>query len=150
MEVTDIDLLVKKFHDIFGHNDVDFVNITGKSMVVGRDGYYDVIFRNSTSYTYQKFSYLYRKYLKELAEQLGLEVHRSKEFQNYYYWSPKYSLTIGDVRLEFGRRAFSKRYLDHCSTHYYLTTNNRYFVDQICNIIMRYKKLHIKKNSIYE
>ena len=30
MEVTDIDLLVKKFHDIFGHNDVDFVNVTGK------------------------------------------------------------------------------------------------------------------------
>ena len=132
MEVTAIDLLVKKFHAIFGHNDVDFVNITGKS------------------YTYQKFSYLYRKFLKELAEQLGLEVHRSKEFQNYYYWSQRYSLTIGDVRLEFGRKAWSKRYLDDCSTDYYFTTNNKYLVDQICNIIMRYKKLHIKKNSIYE
>ena len=112
MEVTDIDLLVKKFHDIFGHNDVDFVNITGKSMVVGRDGYYDVIFRSSTSYTYQKFNYLYRKFLKELAEQLGLNVHRSKEFKGFYYWSPSYFLNIGDVRLEFGRKAWSKRYLD--------------------------------------
>ena len=79
-----------------------------------------------------------------------LKLYLKKEFRNFYYWSPSYSLTIGDVRLEFGRRAFSKRYLDDCSTVYYLTTNNRYFVDQICNIIMRYKKLHIKKNSIYE
>ena len=150
MEVTDIDLLVKKFHDIFGHNDVDFVNITGKSMVMGRDGYYDVVFRNTTSYTYQKFSYLYRKFLKELAEQLGLNVHRSKEFKGFYYWSPSYFLNIGDVRLEFGRKAWSKRYLDGCSTDYYFTTNNKYLVDQICNIIMRYKKLYIKKNSIYE
>lgn len=150
MEVTDIDLLVKKFHDIFCHNDVDFVNITGKSMVVGRDGYYDVVFRNTTSYTYQKFSYLYRKFLKELAEQLGLNVHRSKEFKGFYYWSPSYFLNIGDVRLEFGRKAWSKRYLDDCSTDYYFTTNNKYLVDQICNIIMRYKKLYIKKNSIYE
>ena len=150
MEVTDIDLLVKKFHDIFCHNDVDFVNITGKSMVMGRDGYYDVVFRNTTSYTYQKFSYLYRKFLKELAEQLGLNVHRSKEFKGFYYWSPSYFLNIGDVRLEFGRKAWSKRYLDDCSTDYYFTTNNKYLVDQICNIIMRYKKLYIKKNSIYE
>ena len=150
MEVTDIDLLVKKFHDIFGHNDVDFVNITGKSMVMGRDGYYDVVFRNTTSYTYQKFSYLYRKFFKELAEQLGLNIHRSKEFKGFYYWSPSYFLNIGDVRLEFGRKAWSKRYLDDCSTDYYFTTNNKYLVDQICNIIMKYKKLYIKKNSIYE
>lgn len=150
MEVTDIDILVKIFHDIFGHDDVDFVNVTGKSMVVGRENYYDVVFRNTYSYTYQKFSYLYRKYLKELSEKFGVEVHRQKEYKGVYYWSPSYSLTIGDVKLEFGRKAWSKRYLDDCSTDYYLTTNNRYFVDQICNIIMRYKKLHIKKNSIYE
>lgn len=150
MELTDIDLLVKKFHDIFGHNDVDFVNITGRSMVVGRDGYYNVVFKNTTSYTYKKFSYLYRKFLKELAEQLRLEVQRSKEYKGIYYWSPSYSLNIGDVRLEFGRKAWSTRYLDDCSTDYYFTTNNKYLVDQICNVIMRYKKLHIKKNSIYE
>lgn len=150
MTNNEIEILVKIFCDTFGYNNISFVNVTGKSMITGYDNYFDIIFYKTTSYTYPKFSYLYRKYLKEISEKINTNIHKSKEYKGFYYWSPSYSLKFGEYKMEFGRRSWDKHHLNDGSTEFYFTTNNKFFIDQVCNYILNYKPLKIKRNSIYE
>ena len=63
---AELDEIVKQIINIFGEH-IECVSLSGKSYATGHENYYDLIFRNTTSYTARMFGYQYRKFLNELA-----------------------------------------------------------------------------------
>ena len=66
-----------------------------------RENYYDLIFRNTTSYTARMFGYQYRKFLNELALLTNGEVKKTNSFSGFvYYWFPGFLFKKDNLKIE--------------------------------------------------
>lgn len=80
---AELDEIVKQIINIFGKH-IECVSLSGKSYATGHENYYDLIFRNTTSYTARMFGYQYRKFLNELALLINGEVKKTNSFSGFY------------------------------------------------------------------
>ena len=148
---AELDEIVKQIINIFGKH-IEFVSLSGKSYATGRENYYDLIFRNTTSYTARMFGYQYRKFLNELALLTNGEVKKTNSFSGFvYYWFPGFLFTKDNLKIEFGRKGWDKHRGDDSTTCFYMTTNNKYLIEEITNFILKDRdNLRILKKNNYE
>ena len=101
---AELDEIVKQIINIFGKH-IECVSLSGKSYATGHENYYDLIFRNTTSYTARMFGYQYRKFLNELALLTNGEVKKTNSFSGFvYYWFPGFLFKKDKLKIEFGRK----------------------------------------------
>ena len=148
---AELDEIVKQIINIFGKH-IEFVSLSEKSYATGRENYYDLIFRNSTSYTARMFGYQYRKFLNELALLTNGEVKKTNSFSGFvYYWFPGFLFKKDNLKIEFGRKGWNKHRGDDSTTCFYMTTNNKYLIEEITNFILKDRdNLRILKKNNYE
>lgn len=148
---AELDEIVKQIINIFGKH-IECVSLSGKSYATGHENYYDLIFRNTTSYTARMFGYQYRKFLNELALLTNGEVKKTNSFSGFvYYWFPGFLFTKDNLKIEFGRKCWDKHRGDDSTTCFYMTTNNKYLIEEITNFILKDRdNLRILKKNNYE
>lgn len=148
---AELDEIVKQIINIFGKH-IECVNLSGKSDATGHENYYDLIFRNTTSYTARMFGYQYRKFLNELALLTNGEVKKTNSFSGFvYYWFPGFLFKKDNLKIEFGRKGWDKHRGDDSTTCFYMTTNNKYLIEEITNFILKDRdNLRILKKNNYE
>lgn len=148
---AELDEIVKQIINIFGKH-IECVSLSGKSYVTGHENYYDLIFRNTTSYTARMFGYQYRKFLNELALLTNGEVKKTNSFSGFvYYWFPGFLFKKDNLKIEFGRKGWNKHRGDDSTTCFYMTTNNKYLIEEITNFILKDRdNLRILKKNNYE
>lgn len=148
---AELDEIVKKIINIFGKH-IECVSLSGKSYATGHENYYDLIFRNTTSYTARMFGYQYRKFLNELALLTNGEVKKTNSFSGFlYYWFPGFLFKKDNLKIEFGRKGWDKHRGDDSTTCFYMTTNNKYLIEEITNFILKDRdNLRILKKNNYE
>lgn len=148
---AELDEIVKQIINIFGEH-IECVSLSGKSYATGHENYYDLIFRNTTSYTARMFGYQYRKFLNELALLTNGEVKKTNSFSGFvYYWFPGFLFTKDNLKIEFGRKGWDKHRGDDSTTCFYMTTNNKYLIEEITNFILKDRdNLRILKKNNYE
>lgn len=148
---AELDEIVKQIINIFGKH-IECVSLSGKSYATGHENYYDLIFRNTTSYTARMFGYQYRKFLNELALLTNGEVKKTKSFSGFvYYWFPGFLFKKDNLKIEFGRKGWDKHRGDDSTTCFYMTTNNKYLIEEITNFILKDRdNLRILKKNNYE
>ena len=139
---AELDEIVKQIINIFGEH-IECVSLSGKSYATGHENYYDLIFRNTTSYTARMFGYQYRKFLNELALLTNGEVKKTNSFSGFvYYWFPGFLFKKDNLKIEFGRKGWDKHRGDDSTTCFYMTTNNKYLIEEITNFILtKYKDM---------
>lgn len=148
---AELDEIVKQIINIFGKH-IECVSLSGKSYATSRKNYYDLIFRNTTSYTARMFGYQYRKFLNELALLTNGEVKKTNSFSGFvYYWFPGFLFKKDNLKIEFGRKGWDKHRGDDSTTCFYMTTNNKYLIEEITNFILKDRdNLRILKKNNYE
>lgn len=148
---AELDEIVKQIINIFGKH-IECVSLSGKSYATGHEHYYDLIFRNTTSYTARMFGYQYRKFLNELALLTNGEVKKTNSFSGFvYYWFPGFLFKKDNLKIEFGRKGWDKHRGDDSTTCFYMTTNNKYLIEEITNFILKDRdNLRILKKNNYE
>ena len=148
---AELDEIVKQIINIFGKH-IECVSLSGKSYATGHENYYDLIFRNTTSYTARMFGYQYRKFLNELALLTNGEVKKTNSFSGFlYYWFPGFLFKKDNLKIEFGRKGQDKHRGDYSITCFYMTTNNKYLIEEITNFILKDRdNLRILKKNNYE
>lgn len=148
---AELDEIVKQIINIFGEH-IECVSLSGKSYATGYENYYDLIFRNTTSYTARMFGYQYRKFLNELALLTNGEVKKTNSFSGFvYYWFPGFLFKKDNLKIEFGRKGWDKHRGDDSTTCFYMTTNNKYLIEEITNFILKDRdNLRILKKNNYE
>lgn len=148
---AELDEIVKQIINIFGKH-IECVSLSGKSYATGHENYYDLIFRNTTSYTARMFGYQYRKFLNELALLTNGEVKKTNSFSGFvYYWFPGFLFKKDNLKFEFGRKGWDKHRGDDSTTCFYMTTNNKYLIEEITNFILKDRdNLRILKKNNYE
>lgn len=148
---AELDEIVKQIINIFGKH-IECVSLSGKSYATSRENYYDLIFRNTTSYTARMFGYQYRKFLNELALLTNGEVKKTNSFSGFvYYWFPGFLFKKDNLKIEFGRKGWDKHRGDDSTTCFYMTTNNKYLIEEITNFILKDRdNLRILKKNNYE
>lgn len=148
---AELDEIVKQIINIFGEH-IECVSLSGKSYATGHENYYDLIFRNTTSYTARMFGYQYRKFLNELALLTNGEVKKTNSFSGFlYYWFPGFLFKKDNLKIEFGRKGWDKHRGDDSTTCFYMTTNNKYLIEEITNFILKDRdNLRILKKNNYE
>ena len=148
---AELDEIVKQIINIFGEH-IECVSLSGKSYATGHENYYDLIFRNTTSYTARMFGYQYRKFLNELALLTNGEVKKTNSFSSFvYYWFPGFLFKKDNLKIEFGRKGWDKHRGDDSTTCFYMTTNNKYLIEDITNFILKDRdNLRILKKNNYE
>ena len=148
---AELDEIVKQIINIFGEH-IECVSLSGKSYATGHENYYDLIFRNTTSYTARMFGYQYRKFLNELALLTNGEVKKTNSFSGFvYYWFPGFLFKKDNLKIEFGRKRWDKHRGDDSTTCFYMTTNNKYLIEEITNFILKDRdNLRILKKNNYE
>lgn len=148
---AELDEIVKQIINIFGEH-IECVSLSGKSYATGHENYYDLIFRNTTSYTARMFGYQYRKFLNELALLTNGEVKKTNSFSGFvYYWFPGFLFKKDNLKIEFGRKGLDKHRGDDSTTCFYMTTNNKYLIEEITNFILKDRdNLRILKKNNYE
>ena len=148
---AELDEIVKQIINIFGKH-IECVSLSGKSYATGYENYYDLIFRNTTSYTARMFGYQYRKFLNELALLTNGEVKKTNSFSGFvYYWFPGFLFKKDNLKIEFGRKGWDKHRGDDSTTCFYMTTNNKYLIEEITNFISKDRdNLRILKKNNYE
>lgn len=148
---AELDEIVKQIINIFGEH-IECVSLSGKSYATGHENYYDLIFRNTTSYTARMFGYQYRKFLNELALLTNGEVKKTNSFSGFvYYWFPGFLFNKDNLKIEFGRKGWDKHRGDDSTTCFYMTTNNKYLIEEIANFILKDRdNLRILKKNNYE
>lgn len=148
---AELDEIVKQIINIFGEH-IECVSLSGKSYATGHENYYDLIFRNTTSYTARMFGYQYRKFLNELALLTNGEVKKTNSFSDFvYYWFPGFLFKKDNLKIEFGRKGWDKHRGDDSTTCFYMTTNNKYLIEEITNFILKDRdNLRILKKNNYE
>lgn len=148
---AELDEIVKQIINIFGEH-IECVSLSGKSYATGHENYYDLIFRNTTSYTARMFGYQYRKFLNELALLTNGEVKKTNSFSGFvYYWFPGFLFKKDNLKIEFGRKSWDKHRGDDSTTCFYMTTNNKYLIEEITNFILKDRdNLRILKKNNYE
>ena len=148
---AELDEIVKQIINIFGKH-IECVSLSGKSYATGYENYYDLIFRNTTSYTARMFGYQYRKFLNELALLTNGEVKKTNSFSGFvYYWFPGFLFKKDNLKIEFGRKGWDKHRGDDSTTCFYMTTNNKYLIEEITNFILKDRdNLRILKKNNYE
>ena len=148
---AELDEIVKQIINIFGKR-IECVSLSGKSYATGHENYYDLIFRNTTSYTARMFGYQYRKFLNELALLTNGEVKKTNSFSGFvYYWFPGFLFKKDNLKIEFGRKGWDKHRGDDSTTCFYMTTNNKYLIEEITNFILKDRdNLRILKKNNYE
>lgn len=148
---AELDEIVKQIINIFGEH-IECVSLSGKSYATGYENYYDLIFRNTTSYTARMFGYQYRKFLNELALLTNGEVKKTNSFSGFvYYWFPGFLFKKDNLKIEFGRKGLDKHRGDDSTTCFYMTTNNKYLIEEITNFILKDRdNLRILKKNNYE
>lgn len=148
---AELDEIVKQIINIFGKH-IECVSLSGKSYATGHENYYDLIFRNTTSYTARMFGYQYRKFLNELALLTNGEVKKTNSFSGFvYYWFPCFLYKKDNLKIEFGRKGWDKHRGDDSTTCFYMTTNNKYLIEEITNFILKDRdNLRILKKNNYE
>lgn len=148
---AELDEIVKQIINIFGKH-IECVSLSGKSYATGHENYYDLIFRNTTSYTARMFGYQYRKFLNELALLTNGEVKKTNSFSGFvYYWFPGFLFKKDNLKIEFGRKGCDKHRGDDSTTCFYMTTNNKYLIEEITNFILKDRdNLRILKKNNYE
>lgn len=148
---AELDEIVKQIINIFGKH-IKCVSLSGKSYATGHENYYDLIFRNTTSYTARMFGYQYRKFLNELALLTNGEVKKTNSFSGFvYYWFPGFLFKKDNLKIEFGRKGWDKHRGDDSTTCFYMTTNNKYLIEEITNFILKDRdNLRILKKNNYE
>ena len=148
---AELDEIVKQIINIFGKH-IECVSLSGKSYATGYENYYDLIFRNTTSYTARMFGYQYRKFLNELALLTNGEVKKTNSFSGFvYYWFPGFLFKKDNLKIEFGRKGWNKHRGDDSTTCFYMTTNNKYLIEEITNFILKDRdNLRILKKNNYE
>lgn len=148
---AELDEIAKQIINIFGKH-IECVSLSGKSYATGHENYYDLIFRNTTSYTARMFGYQYRKFLNELALLTNGEVKKTNSFSGFvYYWFPRFLFKKDNLKIEFGRKGWDKHRGDDSTTCFYMTTNNKYLIEEITNFILKDRdNLRILKKNNYE
>lgn len=148
---AELDEIVKQIINIFGEH-IECASLSGKSYATGHENYYDLIFRNTTSYTARMFGYQYRKFLNELALLTNGEVKKTNSFSGFvYYWFPGFLFKKDNLKIEFGRKGWDKHRGDDSTTCFYMTTNNKYLIEEITNFILKDRdNLRILKKNNYE
>ena len=148
---AELDEIVKQIINIFGEH-IECVSLSGKSYATGHENYYDLIFRNTTSYTARMFGYQDRKFLNELALLTNGEVKKTNSFSGFvYYWFPGVLFKKDNLKIEFGRKGWDKHRGDDSTTCFYMTTNNKYLIEEITNFILKDRdNLRILKKNNYE
>ena len=148
---AELDEIVKQIINIFGKH-IECVSLSGKYYATGHENYYDLIFRNTTSYTARMFGYQYRKFLNELALLTNGEVKKTNSFSGFvYYWFPGFLFKKDNLKIEFGRKGWDKHRGDDSTTCFYMTTNNKYLIEEITNFILKDRdNLRILKKNNYE
>ena len=148
---AELDEIVKQIINIFGEH-IECVSLSGKSYATGHENYYDLIFGNTTSYTARMFGYQYRKFLNELALLTNGEVKKTNSFSGFvYYWFPGFLFKKDNLKIEFGRKGWDKHRGDDSTTCFYMTTNNKYLIEEITNFILKDRdNLRILKKNNYE
>lgn len=148
---AELDEIAKQIINIFGEH-IECVSLSGKSYATGHENYYDLIFRNTTSYTARMFGYQYRKFLNELALLTNGEVKKTNSFSGFvYYWFPGFLFKKDNLKIEFGRKGWDKHRGDDSTTCFYMTTNNKYLIEEITNFILKDRdNLRILKKNNYE
>lgn len=148
---AELDEIAKQIINIFGKH-IECVSLSGKSYATGNENYYDLIFRNTTSYTARMFGYQYRKFLNELALLTNGEVKKTNSFSGFvYYWFPGFLFKKDNLKIEFGRKGWDKHRGDDSTTCFYMTTNNKYLIEEITNFILKDRdNLRILKKNNYE
>ena len=148
---AEVDEIVKQIINRFGEH-IECVSLSGKSYATGHENYYDLIFRNTTSYTARMFGYQYRKFLNELALLTNGEVKKTNSFSGFvYYWFPGFLFKKDNLKIEFGRKGWDKHRGDDSTTCVYMTTNNKYLIEEITNFILKDRdNLRILKKNNYE
>ena len=148
---AELDEIGKQIINIFGKH-IECVSLSGKSYATGHENYYDLIFRNTTSYTARMFGYQYRKFLNELALLTNGEVKKTNSFSGFlYYWFPGFLFKKDNLKIEFGRKGWNKHRGDDSTTCFYMTTNNKYLIEEITNFILKDRdNLRILKKNNYE
>ena len=148
---AELDEIGKQIINIFGKH-IECVSLSGKSYATGHENYYDLIFRNTTSYTARMFGYQYRKFLNELALLTNGEVKKTNSFSGFvYYWFPGFLFKKDNLKIEFGRKGWDKHRGDDSTTCFYMTTNNKYLIEEITNFILKDRdNLRILKKNNYE
>ena len=148
---AELDEIVKQIINIFGEH-IECVSLSGKSYATGHENYYDLIFRNTISYTARMFGYQYRKFLNELALLTNGEVKKTNSFSGFvYYWFPGFLFKKDNLKIEFGRKGWDKHRGDDSTTCFYMTTNNKYLIEEITNFILKDRdNLRILKKNNYE
>ena len=148
---AELDEIVKQIINIFGKH-IECVSLSGKSYATGHENYYDLIFRNTTSYTARMFGYQYRKFLNELALLTNGEVKKTNSFSGFvYYWFTGFLFKKDNLKIEFGRKGWDKHRGDDSTTCFYMTTNNKYLIEEITNFILKDRdNLRILKKNNYE
>lgn len=148
---AELDEIVKQIINIFGKH-IECVSLSGKSYATGHENYYDLIFRSTTSYTARMFGYQYRKFLNELALLTNGEVKKTNSFSGFvYYWFPGFLFKKDNLKIEFGRKGWDKHRGDDSTTCFYMTTNNKYLIEEITNFILKDRdNLRILKKNNYE
>lgn len=148
---AELDEIVKQIINIFGEH-IECVSLSGKSYATGHENYYDLIFRNTTSYTARMFGYQYRKFLNELALLTNGEVKKTNSFSGFvYYQFPGFLYKKDNLKIEFGRKGWDKHRGDDSTTCFYMTTNNKYLIEEITNFVLKDRdNLRILKKNNYE
>lgn len=148
---AELDEIVKQIINIFEKH-IECVSLSEKSYVTGHENYYDLIFSNTTSYTARMFSYQYRKFLNELALLTNGEVKKTNSFSGFvYYWFPGFLFKKDNLKIEFGRKGWDKHRGNDSTTCFYMTTNNKYLIEEITNFILKDRdNLRILKKNNYE
>ena len=84
------------------------------------------------------FGYQYRKFLNELALLTNGEVKKTNSFSGFvYYWFPGFLFKKDNLKIEFGRKGWDKHRGDDSTTCFYMTTNNKYLIEEITNFILK-------------
>lgn len=98
------------------------------------------------------FGYQYRKFLNELALLINGEVKKTNSFSGFvYYWFPGFLFKKDNLKIEFGRKGWDKHRGDYSITCFYMTTNNKYLIEEITNFILKGRdNLRILKKNNYE
>ena len=152
---------IKENNEWWGEGFTEWTNVKkAKSLFKGHyqphkpmnENYYDLIFRNTTSYTARMFGYQYRKFLNELALLTNGEVKKTNSFSGFvYYWFPGFLFKKDNLKIEFGRKGWDKHRGDDSTTCFYMTTNNKYLIEEITNFILKDRdNLRILKKNNYE
>ena len=93
----------------------------------------------------------YRKFLNNLASLTNGETRKTNSYKGFvYYWFPGFIYKKNNLRIEFGRKGWNRHSGDDSTTCFYMTTNNKYIIEEIVNNILRDRDIRILKKNDYE